>query len=112
MDLNRNLGECGRIVEAVEVEVNDVNYTMDIDFSTQSTDINVTLTSNFESYQYGREIYEIEEESFTRCYTVDYIPLCINFSKCNDANKKIISNKQYKTVPMKNSSDFFVLKNY
>ena len=38
----------------------------------------------------NKKYNEIEEESFTRCYTVDYIPLCINFSKCNDANKKIM----------------------
>ena len=112
LDLSRNLIGCGRLVEAVEVEVNDVNYSMDIDFSTQSTDINVTLTSNFESYQYGREIYEIEEKSFIQCYIIDFIHVCVKYTKCNDANKKIISNKQYKTVPMKNSTDFFVVKNY
>ena len=112
LDLSRNLIGCGRIVEAVEVEVNDVNYSMDIDFSTQSTDINVTLTTFFESFQYSREIYEIEEESFARCYMVDFVNVCVKYTKCNDANKKIISNKQYKTVPMKNSTDFFVLKNY
>ena len=110
--MEENLIGCGRIVEAVEVEVNDVNYTMDIDFSTQSTDINVTLTSNFESYQYGREIYEIEEKSFIQCYIIDFIHVCVKYTKCNDANKKIISNKQYKTCPMKNSTDFFVVKNY
>ena len=112
LDLSRNLIGCGRIVEAVEVEVNDVNYSMDIDFSTQSTDINVTLTTFFESFQYSREIYEIEENPFKQCYFVDFVNICVSIPKCNDANKKIISNKQYKTVPMKNSTDFFVVKNY
>ena len=93
MDLNRNLGECGRIVEAVKVEVNDVNYTMDIDFSTQSTDINVTLTTFFESFQYSREIYEIEEKSFIQCNMVDFVNICDSIPQgwC----EKIISNKQY-----------------
>ena len=43
---------------------------------------------------------------------VDFVNVCVKYTKCNDANKKIISNKQYKTVPMKNSTDFFVVKNY
>ena len=63
-DVINILNGCGRIVEALEVEVNKVNYTMNVDFNTKSTDINLTTITNFEPYQYNKEIYQIEEKVF------------------------------------------------
>ena len=49
-DLIKSLNGCGRIVESIEIEFNDVNYTMNVDFNTQSKDINFTTITNFEAY--------------------------------------------------------------
>ena len=63
-DLIKTLNGCGRIVESLEIEVNDVNYTMNVDFNTKSTDIHLTTITDFQSYQYYKEVYQIEEENF------------------------------------------------
>jgi hypothetical protein len=63
-DLIKSLNGCGRIVESIEIEFNDVNYTMNVDFNTKSNDINLTTITNFEAYQYNKEIYQIEEKVF------------------------------------------------
>ena len=62
--LIKSLNGCGRIVESIEIEFNDVNYTMNVDFNTKSNDINLTTITNFEAYQYNKEIYQIEEKVF------------------------------------------------
>ena len=76
-DLIKSLNGCGRIVESIEIEVNDVNYTMNVDFNTKSNDINLTTITNFEAYQYNKEIYQIEEESFSECFFIQGINICI-----------------------------------
>ncbi len=82
-DLIKSLNGCGRIVESIEIEFNDVNYTMNVDFNTKSNDINLTTITNFEAYQYNKEIYQIEEESFSECFFILGINICIEYTTCD-----------------------------
>ena len=110
-DLIKTLNGCGRIVESLEIEVNDVNYTMNVDFNTKSTDIHLTTITDFQSYQYYKEVYQIEEENYEECITVQSIQSCIQFTQCDDNDKKIISPKQSKVVPYKKSIDNSIINN-
>ena len=110
-DLIKSLNGCGRIVESIEIEFNDVNYTMNLDFNTQSKDINFTTITNFEAYQFNKEIYQIEEESFSECFFILGINICIEYTTCDYNERKIISTKQSKIVPKKEIVDNFIIKN-
>ena len=110
-DLIKSLNGCGRIVESIEIKFNDVNYTMNLDFNTQSKDINFTTITNFEAYQFNKEIYQIEEESFSECFFILGINICIEYTTCDYNERKIISTKQSKIVPKKEIVDNFIIKN-
>ena len=110
-DLIKSLNGCGRIVESIEIEFNDVNYTMNLDFNTQSKDINFTTITNFEAYQYNKEIYQIEEESFSECFFILGINICIEYTTCDYNDRKIISTKKSKIVSKKEIVDNFIIKN-
>ena len=110
-DMVKHSNGCGRIVESLEVEFNDVNYTMNVDFNTKSTDINLTSITNFQAYNYNKEIYQIEETTFSQCYTVQGIKTCIEYTNCDDNDKKIISSKHSKTVEKVEEIENFIIKN-
>ncbi len=98
----RTMNGCGKIIEAVEVEFNDVNYTMNVDFNTQSKETNLTAITNSQSYQLSKEVYQIEEEIHSNCYFVQEVIICIHKTLCNEDDKKIISAKQSKIIPQNN----------
>ena len=110
-DMVKQSNGCGRVVESLEVEFNDVNYTMNVDFNTKSTDINLTSITNFQAYNYNKEIYQIEEKPFSQCYTVQGIKTCIEYTNCDDSDKKIISSKHSKTVEKVDEIENFIIKN-
>ena len=97
-DLIRIMNGCGKIVEAYEVEFNDVNNTMNIDFNIKSRNINFTTINNIESYQFSKEVYQIEEEIHSNCYFIQNIFICIHNTFCDEDDKKIISAKKYKII--------------
>ena len=110
-DLIKEQNECGRIVEALEVEVNNVNYTMNVDFNTQSTDIILTTITNFGAYQYSKEVYQIVEESYPDCVSVIGVTTCFDNIYCDEDNRKIISPRQNINIEEKNNSMSTIIKN-
>ena len=110
-DVINTLNGCGRIVEALEVEVNNVNYTMNVDFNTKSTDINLSTITNFEPYQYNKEIYQNKEESYEDCFTVEGVHTCIDYTVCDDDDRKIISPKTTLRIGTKNSTVHSIINN-
>ena len=59
--INEQEGE-GDLIERLNVEIQNVNFTMDISFTTASKDLNVTTITNFESYQYNTDLIQLEPE--------------------------------------------------
>jgi hypothetical protein len=55
-------GEAGDIIENVNIEPNNVNFTMNVYYSTKSKDLYVTTIIDFESYQYSTELNQKKEE--------------------------------------------------
>ena len=47
----------GKNVQAYEIEFNNVNYSMILDFNTDSNDIISTLIVDFDCYKYSEERY-------------------------------------------------------
>lgn len=83
-DWIKSLNAYKRNVESIEIEINDVNYTMNVDFNTKSKDINLATITNFEVYQYNEEIYQIEEQSFSECLFIQGINIYIKYKTYND----------------------------
>ena len=89
----------GDIIERVEVEPNDVNFTININYNTSTGNLlYITTIVDFESYKYSREIIQMVEEEKENCYMIDGILLCeFNYEYTED-NPKILYPKKDKTI--------------
>ena len=61
LDIYSNIGTCGKNVESYKIVFNNVNYSMFLDFNTDSNDIISTIITNFDGYEYFIERYLIED---------------------------------------------------
>ena len=75
-------GNCGKKGILLEAEFNNAEYSMKIDYNSNSTNINLTTLTNFEKYKYNIKSYQIIDSDETKCCTVAYIQLCIFPLKC------------------------------
>ena len=97
-------GTCGKFVQRIIVEFNGVNYTTNIDFNIESTEINVNVITNFEEYKFSKERYKINDVQNTECKLIFGIPLCIQPNKCDEKNEIIIEALSNEIVEKKNYS--------
>jgi hypothetical protein len=91
LNVSSPFGTCGENINELEVEFNDANYTMNIDYSGGSN-ITVTTFTNFEKYKYSTEVYQIGETNETT--TVDANGYELEYrTKCKKAKTKVFKNK-------------------
>ena len=91
LNISSPFGNCGENINQLEIEFNDANYTMNIDYSGGSN-ITVSTFTNFEKYKYSTEVFQIGETNET-------IPININGYiveykvKCKKQKSRIWKNK-------------------
>lgn len=95
-EVSSPFGTCGKNIQRIEIEFNNVNFTTDLNFDTQSTLINVTTITDFESYQYKIGKYKVENSDDTFCYEYLDIIICIE-GECDELNQKPIGSPTLKS---------------
>ena len=101
-------GFCGRTSFRYDVDFNDANYTLTLDYNTKSNNINITTYTNFDKYYYSSQMYQIPEkfemESITYFgYTVYFIKQCYSKALRN------LSDIYINEVPAKNYSETMII---
>jgi len=94
----------GNIVEKVNVEPNNINFTMNIYYTTKSKDLYVTTITDFESYKYSSEIVEQTQELIEKCIIDEDeggIEFCFEYIIYNEEHPKTLQSKIYKSIPRK-----------
>ena len=61
LEVGSEFGFCGRTIYTYEINFNEVNYTMNIEYRAKTDKINITTYTNFEKYNYTTEIYQYPE---------------------------------------------------
>ena len=89
-------GTCGRNIQKVDVEFNNVTYSTDLNMDTKSTLINVTTVTDFETYQYTIGRYKVEDSIEQLCNEIIGISLCIE-DECDINNPITIEAPVQKT---------------
>ena len=96
----------GDIIERIEAEINNVNFSMDFYYTTASKDINVITTTNFESFNYGKDLIQLIPEEKEEC---DYIDLfgyvyenCYYVYDYSENNYNELEAKKEITIEQKN----------
>ncbi len=98
----------GKNVQAYEIEFNNVNYSMTLDFNTDSNDIISTVITDFDSYQYSEKRY-IENYIKRECPQNSFI-FCIPTDR-GTPEIEIISPKTDVTVNEKKSTKIIIIPN-
>ena len=102
-------GNCGETINELNVEFNEANYTMDLDYIHEKNNINVSTFTNFEKYNYSIEVYQIEENNETDCFEALGIPLC-HLGECANKNKKILNNTYSYIIEAKNFNNSAIIE--
>ena len=100
LSVSSPFGTCGETINQLDVEFNDANYTMNIEYISNSSNINITTFTYFEKYKYSTEVYQIGESNETE--SVDAMGIEIEYQlKCKKRKEKVFQNKYFKEVDEK-----------
>ena len=96
-----SMNGAGDIIEKINVEPNNVNFTMSVYYTTKSKNLYVTTITDFESYKYSTELVQLQENDIEKCDWEDGIYMCYQFYEYTEDNPKILSSKKDKNIPRK-----------
>ena len=95
--ISNSFGDCGQNYQIVDVNFNKVNYTIVLNFDTQSTLINLTTITDFDEYIYSIARYKNKDSEKSECSMIEGIGLCIY--DCEDSEIEIVEAPRNKEVP-------------
>ena len=96
------------IIEKVNIEPNNVNYTMNLYYSTKSKVLFVTTVTDFESYKYSRETIKMEKKEVVVAQSLFDIVICMPIRYLKDEPVILIS-KKFSIIPRKASFEEFIV---
>ena len=100
IDISSPFGECGKIGEIVEVYFNNISYTTNLNFNTNSTNINIRTIFEADRYKYSIKRYKIEDNNEILCSIIMGLEICLS-ARCNsnailiDKTELIVQNQYY-----------------
>ena len=100
IDISSPFGECGKIGEIVEVYFNNISYTTNLNFNTNSTNINIITIFEADRYKYSIKRYKIEDNNKSKCKKIMGVQVCLN-ARCNsnaiiiDKTELIVQNQYH-----------------
>jgi len=97
-------GECGKMIEMVEVYFNNISYTTNLNFNTKSTNLNITTIFDADSYKYSIQKY-LKDNDEDQCKIFMGISICIK--RCSPS-EPIILEKITKIVQSQYYLKFFI----
>ena len=114
MQIYSNLDSCVKNVAEYEVEFNNVNYTLILDFNTDSNDIITTIVTDFDAYQYSEEryLYGNNNNNQNNCdNSGNDLIICIEYDPCANPAKEETLPKTYKNVEKRSYTDVVHIPN-
>lgn len=105
--------ETGDIIQYVDVDTQNANFTININYNTSSKDLYVTNIVDFESFQFSKELVKIplnSEEMEENCYWVDGVQYCdYTEGEYSEDNPEILSSKKEQTIEGKKFTETSVI---
>ena len=114
MQIYSNLDSCVKNVAEYEVEFNNVNYTLILDFNTDSNDIITTIVTDFDAYQYSEEryLYGNNNNNQNTCdNNGNALIICVEYDPCANPAKEETLPKTYKNVEKRSYTDVVHIPN-
>ena len=94
IDIATKFSNCGEMVNSLDIEFNEANFTMDIHYDSESNKINITAFTYFEEYTYYKESYKMNDTSPLMEADIGDINMRFH-SKCKNQKKEKSPNMVY-----------------
>ena len=108
LQVRTEYGFCGRTSFRYDVDFNDANYTLTLDYDTKNNIINITTYTDFEKYFYTSQMYQIPEKFDLEC--IEYFGYEVCFMKqCYNKTSRILSKIYTNEVPAKNINETLII---
>ena len=108
LQVRTEYGFCGRTSFRYDVDFNDANYTLTLDYNTKNNIINITTYTDFEKYFYTSQMYQIPEKFDLEC--IEYFGYEVCFMKqCYNKTSRILSKIYTNEVPAKNINETLII---
>ena len=99
----------GDIIEKINIELNNTNFTMSLYYSTKSKNLYVTRFIDFESYEYSIELIQMQGDE-EKCIFLDGLYFC--YIEHTNKNPKLLSTQKGKIPRLAFIEEFVVHENY
>ena len=103
-------GFCHQKQYKFNIESNDANYTMSLEYDTKSNYINITTFSNIESYHYKFQVEELIGNLESRSIDPNGINENIRVITCTNITTKV-NSETILEVPSKNEKESIIIFN-
>ena len=102
-------GRCNKVINNLDIEFNEVNYTMDIIFNSETNKINISTYTLFEEYKYFTETYKYNGSSARQAISTGGNTMYVSNNECKKQKKIILKEKEAVIVgeTNENSSSIF-----
>ena len=100
---------CGKTIELVQASIEKVNFTLNMNFFTNITELYVNTLTDFDSYYMSKELQDIEEKQINKCINVLGNLICTQQYECNNDSPQTISNRTNILIPRKNINQFTII---
>jgi hypothetical protein len=108
LQVRTEYGFCGRTSFRYDVDFNDANYTLTLDYNTKTNNINITTYTNFDKYYYTSQMYQISDKFDPEC--IEYFGYNVCFMKqCYSNATRILSKIYTNEVRAKNYNETMII---
>ena len=102
INVTYEFSKCGKVINVLDIEFNDANYTMDLLYDSETNNINITMYTLFEKYWYYSTYYLINGTTITQNADTGDNEMNIP-TKCKNVISKILIPKNGTEIDEKNS---------
>ena len=106
--VKNEFGFCGRKVFRYDIDFNDVNYTLTLNYNTKSNFIDITTFTDFDKYYYTSQMYELPDKYETE--NITYMGYTVTFFKqCYKRENRNLTDLYTNEVEAKNYNETMII---
>ena len=102
-------GQCNKVINNLDIEFNEVNYTMDILFDSETNKINISTYTLFEEYKYYTETYKYNGSSTRQKISTIGNTMYIPNNDCKKQKKIILKEREAVIVNKTNENFSYII---
>ena len=108
LNVRNEFGFCGRKSIRYNIDFNDVNYTLTLNYDTKNNYIDITTFTDFDKYYYTSQMYEIPDKYIME--NITYFGYTVSFFKqCYDAQVRNLTGVHNNEVEAKNYNETMII---